>query len=53
MVYHPVKGNSPDALSRLNSLRQTDLGEEYDSEQTFVESFMPVAVSSREIREAT
>ena len=53
IVYHPGKANSPDALSRPNSLRQTDLGEEYDSEQIIVESCMPVAVSPREIGEAT
>ena len=53
VVYHPGKTTSLDALSRLNSLRQTDLGEKYDSVRAIVENCMPVALSSREIEEAS
>ena len=41
VVYHPGKTNGLDALSRLNSLRQTDLGEKYDSVRAIVENCLP------------
>ena len=53
MVYHPGKTNSLDASSRLNSLRQADLGEKYDSVWAMVKNCMPVALSSRKIEEAS
>ena len=53
VVYHPGKTNSLDALSRLNSLRQTDLGEKYHTVRAIVENCLPVALSSREIEEAS
>ena len=41
-----------DALSRLNSMKQLDRGEEYDFIRVVVESCMPVALSPKEIEEA-
>ena len=49
VVYHPGKTNSLDALWRLNSLRQTDLGEKYDSVRAIVENCVPVGLSLGEI----
>ena len=51
VVNNPGKAKGPDALLRSNSLRQTDLGEEYDSLRAIVENCMPAA--SGEIEEAT
>ena len=52
VVYRPGKTNIADALSRLNSLGQ-DCGEEYDFVRAVVESSVPVALSPREIEEAS
>ena len=54
-MYHVGKRNNLGALSRLNSLRQTDLGEKYDSMRAIVENCMLVALrlSLREIEEAS
>ena len=53
VVYHPGKINVADALYRLNSVKQLDSGEEYDSVRVVVKNSMPVALSPREIEEAS
>ena len=51
VVYRPGKTNFADALSRLNSVKQSDAGQEYDSVGAIVENCIPVALSAREIEE--
>ena len=53
VVYRPGKTNIADALSRLNSEKQLDRGEEYDFIRAVVESCVPVALSPKEIEEAS
>ena len=53
VVYRPGKTNIADALSRLNSVKQLDRGEEYDFIRAIVESCVPVALSPKEIEEAS
>ena len=53
VVYRPGKTNIADALSRLNSVKQLDCGEEYDFIRAVVESCVPVALSLKEIEEAS
>lgn len=53
VVYRPGKTNIADALSRLNSVEPSDSGEEYDVVRTIVENSVPVALSPREIEEAS
>lgn len=53
VVYRPGKTNIADALSRLNSVEPCDSGEEYDFVRTIVENSVPVALSPREIEEAS
>ena len=53
VVYRPGKTNVADALSRLNSVKQLDRGEEYDFIRAVVESCVPVALSPKEIEEAS
>ena len=52
-VYLPRKANIADALSRLNSCRQLDTGEEYDMVWLIVENSAPVALSPKEIGQAS
>ncbi|PFX23119.1 Transposon Tf2-6 polyprotein [Stylophora pistillata] len=52
VVYRPGKTNIADALSRLNS-DHVDHGEEYDYVRAIVEDCVPVALSPREIEEAS
>ena len=53
MVYWPGKTNVTDALSRLNSVKQSDAGQEYDSVRAIVENCIPMALLAREIEEAS
>ena len=53
VVYRPGKTNIADALSRLNSVEQVDHGEKYDFVRAIVESCVPVALSPKEIEEAS
>ena len=53
VVYRPGKTNIADALSRLNSVESCDGGEKYDFVKTIVENSVPVALSPREIEEAS
>ena len=53
VVYRPGKTNIADALSRLNAVKQLDRGEEYDFIRAVVESCVPVALSPKEIEEAS
>ena len=53
VVYRPGKTNVADALSRLNSVKQPDTGQKYDSVRAIVENCLPVALSAREIEEAS
>ena len=53
VVYRPGKTNIADALSRLNSVESSDDGEKYDFVKTIVENSVPVALSPREIEEAS
>ena len=53
VVYRPGKTNIADALSRLNSVKQLDRGEEYDFIGAVVESCVLVALSPKEIEEAS
>lgn len=53
VVYRPRKANIDDALSRLNSCRQLDKGEEYDMVWLIVENSVPVALSPKEIGQAS
>ena len=53
VVYRPGKTNVTDALSRLNSVKQSDTGQEYDSVRAIVENCIPVALSAIEIEEAS
>ena len=53
VVYRPGKTNIADALSRLNSVESCDGGEKYDFVKTIVENSVPVALSFREIEEAS
>ena len=53
VVYWPGKTNVTDALSRLNSVKQSGAGQEYDSVRAIVENCIPVALSAREIEEAS
>ena len=48
VVYRPGKTNVADALSRLNSVKQSDTGQEYDSVRAIVENCIPVALSARD-----
>lgn len=52
-VYRLGKTNVADGLSRLNSAKQSDAGQEYDSVQAIVENCIPIAFSTREIEEAS
>ena len=53
VVYQPGRTNVTDALSRLNSVKQSDAGQEYDSVRAIVKNCIPVAISAREIEEAS
>jgi len=53
VVYRPGKTNIADALSRLNSVKQLDCGEKYNFIRTVVENCVPVALSLKEIKEAS
>ena len=53
VVYRPGKTNIADALSRLNSVGSCDGGEKYDFVKTIVVNSVPVALSPREIEEAS
>ena len=53
VVYRPGKTNVADALSRLNSVKQPDAGQKYDCVRAIVENCLPVALSAREIEEAS
>ena len=53
VVYRPGKTNIADVLSRLNSVKQLDRGEEYDFTRAVVENCVPVALSPKEIEEAS
>ena len=53
VVYQPGKTNIADALSRLNSVESCDGGEKYDFVKTIVGNSVPVALSPREIEEAS
>ena len=53
VVYRPGKTNIADALSRSNSVKQLDRGEEHDFIRAVVESCVPVALSPKEIEEAS
>ena len=53
VVYQPGKTNVTDALSRLNSVKQSDTGQEYDSVRAIVDNCIPVALSAIEIVEAS
>ena len=53
VVYQPGKTNIADALSRLNSMKQLDHGEEYDFIRAVVENCIRVALSLKEFEEAS
>ena len=53
VVYRPRKANIDDALSRLSSCRQLDKGKEYDMVWLIVENSVPVALSPKEIGQAS
>ena len=53
VVYRPGKTSVAVALSRLNSVKQSDAGHKYDSVGAIVENCIPVALSAREIEEAS
>ena len=53
VVYRPGKTNIADALFRLNSVKQLDCGEEYDFIRAVIESRGPLALSPKEIEEAS
>ena len=53
VVYRPWKTNIADALSRLNSVKPLECGDEYDFVRAVVESCVPVALSPEEIEEAS
>ena len=53
VVYRPGKTNVADALSRLNPVKQSDAGQEYDSVRALLENCVPVALSAREVEEAS
>ena len=53
VVYRPGKTNIADALSRLNSVKPLECGDEYDFVRAVVESCVPVALSPEEIEEAS
>lgn len=53
VVYRPGKTNISVALSRLNSVKTCDSGQEYGFVITVVENNMPVAVSPRETEEVS
>ncbi|XP_015775681.1 PREDICTED: uncharacterized protein LOC107353811 [Acropora digitifera] len=53
LVYRPGKTNVTDALSRLNSVKQSDTGQEYYSVRAIVENCIPVALSAIEIEKAS
>ena len=52
-MYRPGKTNIADGLSRLNSVKQLDCGEEYDFIRAVVESCVPVTLSPKEIEKAS
>ena len=49
VVHRPGKTNIADALSRLNSMKQLDCGEEYDFIRAVVESCVPVVLLPKKI----
>ena len=49
VFYCPGKANIADALSRLNSDKHLDTGEEFDWVRVIVENSVPVALSAKEI----
>ena len=53
VVYRPGKTNIADTLSRLNSVKPLECGDEYDFVRAVVESCVPVALSPEEIEEAS
>ena len=53
VVYRPGKTNIADALSRLKSVGSCDGGEKNDFVKNIVENSVPVALSPREIEEAS
>ena len=52
-MYRPGKTNIANALSHLNSVKQLDRGKEYDFIRAVVESCVPVALSPKEVEEAS
>ena len=52
-MYRPGKANIADALSRLNSSRQLDTGEEFDWVRAIVENSVPAALTPKEIEQAS
>ena len=53
VVYRPGKANITDTLSRLNSRRQLDTGEEFDWVRAIVENSVPAAITPKEIEQAS
>ena len=53
VVYRPGNTNIADSLSRLNSVNQLDRGEDYDFVRAVVESCVPVALTPKEIEQAS
>ena len=48
-MYRPGKTNITDALSRLNSVKQLDRGDEYNFIRAVVESCVPVVLSPKRL----
>ena len=53
MAYRPEKTNDAYALSRLNTGKQSNGEDEYESVREIVENCMPVALSPREMEQAS
>ena len=53
VAYRPGKVKIADALSRLNSSRQLDTGEEFDWVRAIVENSIPAALTPKEIERAS
>ena len=53
VVYRPGNTNIADSLSRLNSVNQLDRGEDYDFIRAVAESCVPVALTPKEIEQAS
>ena len=53
VIYRPVKTNIADALSRLNSKTQRDIGGNHDYVRAVAETGVPAALSTREFERAS